>query len=121
MLNITNLSQFGPSDVCLTSSHAYNAVCLQKWFCPQIPHYLVTYGIALLGAEILFTVILWFLKINKAQIEGESINWSIGIFYLKIPMDFSIEETYLYWKSLLSELFTFGCAIYIIMVVSWAW
>lgn len=97
----------------------YSGACLQKWFCPQIPIYLRNAGIGILATEILLNILIWALGkwASRPETLEFRMEWKYAILY--IPFDFQNPIVRAYWYKIIQELFTFACAVYMIIVISW--
>lgn len=57
-LNLTNFTIEKVSDICYGNGQ-YSPDCLNKWFCPQISHYFVTYALIITITYVAVSWLLW--------------------------------------------------------------
>lgn len=104
-LNITqNFSGFNisymNSDICLTKDGVYSPECLLKWFCPQIPEYLIHTGLIIIIVSVVVTWgLAWFLKHGYKSLDYDNApEWVFQIFG-----DLRNFETRIYWDAFVRD------------------
>lgn len=105
---------------CYLKANQYSAKCLNSWFCPQMPSYMVNLGIGLIIAYIVASWALW--ALNQPWCYDKIDDWLIqyrGAY--EFIGDMTEFETRVYWIDFFKSRFITAFLIYLGITVWLYW